>query len=73
MKSALEDNVEGEQHTPTATPSLTPSATPTPPPEGGISLMGGNPENTLMHLLQEARWPAALHWAKQNRYNVSSC
>lgn len=67
LKAALEDNVEGEQHTPTATPSLTPSATPTPPPEGTISLIGGNAENTLMHLLQEARWGAALNWAKENR------
>ena len=68
LKTALEDNVEGEQHTPTATPSLSPSATPTPPPEGGIALMGGNAESTLMHLLQESRWTAALSWAKQNRY-----
>ncbi|KAE8748600.1 furry [Frankliniella occidentalis] len=67
LKTALEDNVEGEQHTPTATPSLSPSATPTPPPEGGIALMGGNAESTLMHLLQESRWTAALSWAKQNR------
>ena len=68
MKNALEDNIDGEQHTPTATPSLTPSATPTPPPDGTLSLTGSGAESTLMQLLHEGKWATALNWAKQNRY-----
>lgn len=58
LKAALEGNVEGELHTPTATL--------TPPPEGGSLTTS---KTILMHLLQESRWPPALDWAKQNRYD----
>jgi len=62
VKAALEDVADSEQHTPTGTPSGTP-----PPLEVSMAAAAA-PEPTLMELIQEAKWAAALKWARRNRY-----